>query len=76
MKNTKIARKIDAMGRITIPSQLRKQLGISIGEMYSYNIYELDGATYLCIECPNAIKEKTDVEKAIEFLTQNGFEIK
>lgn len=50
---TKFARKVDAMGRITIPVKLREQMGIEIGEMYEYSIFEIDGKKYLCIECPN-----------------------
>ena len=36
MKKTKYARKIDSMGRITIPIRLREELGLEIGEIYDY----------------------------------------
>jgi len=54
---TKFARKVDAMGRITIPVKLREQMGIEIGEMYEYSILTIDGKEYLCIDCPG---EMTD----------------
>jgi len=53
LEKTKFARKVDAMGRITIPIRLREQTGIEIGEMYEYSIYEINGKKYLCIECPD-----------------------
>ena len=56
IENTKYSRKVDAMGRITIPVKLREKTGIEIGEMYEYSFLELDGKKYLCIECP----EKSD----------------
>ena len=49
---TDFSRKVDNMGRITIPIRLREKMGIEIGESYSYSIYEEDGKSYLCIECP------------------------
>ena len=57
MEKTKYARKVDAMGRITIPIRLREQVGIKIGEIYEYSIFEIDGSTYLCIECPEHAPE-------------------
>lgn len=53
MEKTKYARKVDAMGRITIPIRLREQTGIEIGEVYEYFIFEINGKKYLCIECPD-----------------------
>ena len=53
-EKTEYSRKVDAMGRITIPIRLREQTGIEIGEMYNYSILESNGKKYLCIECPDA----------------------
>lgn len=51
MEKTKYARKVDAMGRITIPIRLREEVGIEIGEIYEYFKLNFDGKNYLCIEC-------------------------
>jgi len=51
MEKTTYARKVDAMGRITIPIRLREEMGIDIGKNYEYFKFELDGKKYLCIEC-------------------------
>ena len=52
MEKTKYARKVDSMGRITIPIRLREETGIKIGEIYEYSILKENGNVYLCIECP------------------------
>ena len=53
-EKTKYARKVDAMGRITIPIRLREATGIEIGEVYEYFIFiNENGKKYLCIECPD-----------------------
>jgi bifunctional DNA-binding transcriptional regulator/antitoxin component of YhaV-PrlF toxin-antitoxin module len=56
-KKTKYARKVDAMGRITIPIRLREMTGIKIGDIYEYSIFEDGEKTYLCIECPEHAPE-------------------
>ena len=43
MEKTKYARKIDSMGRITIPIRLREELGLEIGEIYDYYTTMVDG---------------------------------
>lgn len=54
LEETKYARKVDAMGRITIPIRLREQTGIEIGEIYQYSILiDENNKKYLCIECPD-----------------------
>lgn len=52
MEKTKFARKLDSMGRITVPARLREQCGLELNEIYEYYICEVDGKKYLCIECP------------------------
>lgn len=52
IEKTEYSRKVDAMGRITIPVRLREQAGIKIGEMYNYSILKIDNDEYLCIKCP------------------------
>ena len=52
MEKTTYARKVDSMGRITIPIRLREEMGIEIGKNYEYFKFELDGKKYLCIKCP------------------------
>lgn len=56
MEKTTYARKVDAMGRITIPIRLREEMGIEIGKNYEYFKLNLDGKEYLCLECPESSK--------------------
>ena len=56
MEKTTYARKVDAMGRITIPIRLREEMGIEIGKNYEYFKLNLNGKEYLCLECPEASK--------------------
>ena len=54
MEKTMYARKVDSMGRITIPIRLREEMGIEIGKNYEYFKTEIENKKYLCIECPEA----------------------
>ena len=53
MKTLDCSRKLDSMGRITIPIRLREQLGFEIGHEYSYYLFEENGMKFLCIKCPD-----------------------
>lgn len=74
MKDTGYARKIDSNGRIIIPSKLREQLSIAVGEIFKFYIHQEQGKLYLCIECPEKEKEN-EINFAIEVLKRNGFSI-
>ena len=52
MKTTGLTRKLDTMGRIMLPKNIRSQLGFEEGEEYEFFILEEDGRTFLGIECP------------------------
>lgn len=69
MKKTKYSRKLDANGRLVIPSKLREEVGLELGETYTFYTYERNGKFYLCIECPNC---ETELEKAMKILKKNG----
>lgn len=73
MEKTKYARKIDSMGRITIPIRLREELGLEIGEIYDYYTTMVDGKKFLCIECPGP--SQIEIEKAKEILKSAGLTI-
>ena len=73
IKWTGHTRKVDANGRLIVPSQLRDELKIKPNDIYEFGIMETeDGKTYLCIECYNLISE---VERAKEVLRKAGFAV-
>lgn len=58
MIETTFSRKLDSMGRLTIPIRLREEVGLIIGETYDfYKLVEKDGTTYLCIKCGDPLAE-------------------
>ena len=69
MQKTEHSRKIDSSGRIIIPSQLRDQLDIRPGDIHDFYIHELEGRTYLCIEC---YRVEDEIEKAKRILREAG----
>ena len=54
MLKTAYTRKLDTVGRLMIPSKLREELHMVNGHNYEFYIDEVDGKTFLCIECPEA----------------------
>ncbi|MGH1297210.1 AbrB/MazE/SpoVT family DNA-binding domain-containing protein [Bacillus pretiosus] len=40
MKNTGVARKVDELGRVVIPVELRRTLGIAEGTALDFHVYE------------------------------------
>lgn len=72
MIETQYARRLDTSGRLVIPSKLREELGLTIGETYVFFKHEENGKIYLCIECP---EQETEIEKAIKLLQANGIKI-
>lgn len=69
MKQTEYARRVDANGRIIIPSQLRDQLDIRPSDILDFYIHEENGKTYLCVECARI---EDEVEKAKRILREAG----
>lgn len=72
MIETQYARRLDTSGRLVIPSKLREELGLVIGETYAFFKHEENGKIYLCIECP---EQETEIEKAIKLLQENGITV-
>ena len=73
MEALNCTRKIDSMGRITLPIRLREQLGFEIGKEYPFYFYEDSSGKYLCIKC--AVPEDARVVDAIEFLESLGYDV-
>ena len=58
MIETTFSRKLDSMGRLTIPIRLREEVGMEIGETYTfYKHVDTDGTAYLCIKCGDPLAE-------------------
>ena len=71
MIETKYARRLDSSGRLVIPIRLREELGLEIGETYTFYKQEIDGEIYLCIKCG-----EDPVTKAKKLLAEKGYEVK
>ena len=69
MKQTEYTRKVDANGRVIIPSQLRDQLDIRPSDALDFYIHEHEGRTFLCFECPRV---ENEIEKAKRVLREAG----
>ena len=63
---------MDTMGRIIIPIRLREQVGLKIGNEYSFFLHEdaETGKRYICIECPSVTDE--ELEKARQLVQKYG----
>lgn len=72
MKKTDYSRKIDGAGRIVVPSKLRDYLHMSENDMLDFYIFEVDGRTFLAVECQGL---ESDVDRAKRILRENGIEI-
>ena len=72
MQNTGHSRKVDTNGRVIVPSQLRDRLDIRPGDLIEFCVYDYDGRTYLCFECPRA---EDKIERAKRVLREAGLEI-
>ena len=68
---TEYSRKLDTVGRLVIPSKLRKEMRLELGEEYSfYTCVDEHGQSWLCIPCPGV---ETEVDKAKRILEENGY---
>ena len=71
LENTGYTRKLDSTGRLVIPTKLREQMGLVIGDEYPFYTMETDeGRKFICIECPG-IDEKT-LEEARRIVEKYG----
>lgn len=67
-------RKIDSLGRITLPKGLRDRMFLSENaelELFTANI---DGRQCICLASP--VNEEAEIQKAIDFLVEKGYSIK
>lgn len=60
------------MGRLTIPIRLREEVGMNIGEVYSFYKLEQGGRMFLCIDCGEVIDP---IEEAKKQLREAGYTI-
>ena len=68
---TEYSRKLDTVGRLVIPSKLRKEMRLELGEEYLfYTCVDEHGQSWLCIPCPGV---ETEVDKAKRILEENGY---
>jgi bifunctional DNA-binding transcriptional regulator/antitoxin component of YhaV-PrlF toxin-antitoxin module len=72
MIETEYTRKLDACGRLVVPVKLRERMGMEIGDNYRFYVHELDGKTYLCVEC---YRKEEEIERAKRILREAGIEI-
>lgn len=70
------SRKIDTLGRITLPKGLRNRFNLDVGaelELFTANI---DGRMCICMASPqNEDDIETRAVEAIDFLTAHGFKV-
>ena len=72
MVETEYSRRLDSSGRLVIPSKLREELCIEVGDEFTFYIEELNGKTYLCIEC---FRKESEIEKAKRILREAGYQV-
>ena len=70
---TDFSRKLDTVGRLVIPSKLRKDMRLELGEEYPFFTCVDDfGQSWLCIPCPGV---ETELDRAKRLLEESGYTI-
>jgi bifunctional DNA-binding transcriptional regulator/antitoxin component of YhaV-PrlF toxin-antitoxin module len=69
MRATEYSRRLDASGRLVVPSKLREELRMETGDEYCFFIHEQNGKTYLCVEC---FRKEDEIERAKRILREAG----
>jgi AbrB family looped-hinge helix DNA binding protein len=69
MKAENTTRRLDNLGRITIPKALRSRLGIAEGAELEFFTHKNNGITYICLADVDA-KKKSDASAALEVLKE------
>ena len=72
MEKTKYSRKMDASGRLIVPSELRTELKMGPGDLYEFYLHEHEGDTYLCVCCTGLIDP---IEQAKRVLREAGIAV-
>ena len=65
------SRKLDSLGRITLPKGLRDRMFLSDNaelELFTANI---DGRQCICLAKP--VSEEEEIQKAVDFLAEKGY---
>ena len=62
MINLNANRKVDALGRIVIPSKLRDRFAIEPGDKVEFFSTYVNGVMYLCMACPHAAPPREETE--------------
>ena len=69
MVETEYSRRMDGSGRLVVPVKLREALFMSPGDEYVFFTHEIDGRTFLCVECYN---KENEIERAKRILREAG----
>lgn len=69
MKETEFARRLDSSGRLVIPSKLREELRMEVGDTYDFYIHEENGEKYLCVKC---FRVEDEIARAKRILEEAG----
>lgn len=66
-------RKIDSLGRITLPKGLRDRMFLSENAELEFFTANIDGRQCICLASP--VNEEAEIQKAIDFLVEKGYSI-
>ena len=69
MVQTEYSRRLDATGRLVLPSKLRDELQLKEGDELVFYIHEYQGRKFLCIE---AERLENAIERAKRILREAG----
>jgi bifunctional DNA-binding transcriptional regulator/antitoxin component of YhaV-PrlF toxin-antitoxin module len=72
MRETEYSRRLDSSGRLVIPSKLREELQMEVGDEYAFYIHEHEGQSYLCVKC---FRKENEIEKAKRILREAGIQV-
>lgn len=66
-------RKVDNIGRITLPKGLRDRMSLQVNSKLELFTAKLDGRDCICLAKP--LNEEGEIEAAVDFLVSKGFVI-
>lgn len=66
-------RKLDTLGRITLPKGLRDRMFLEVNDELELFTANIDGRNCICMARP--VSEKDEIETAINFLLDKGYEV-
>ena len=74
MLDTTFSRKLDSTGRIMVPIRLREQMGMQVGQIYSFSTLEMNGRKYICIDCGAAVSDE-ELNRALQLVQSQGMKV-